>query len=271
MVAAVSSSAAGCITNPIDVIKTEMQLAGRAVGKSSPVPGIFGTLKTRVASRGVVSLWAGVPVMMVKSLFYAGIRVGAYEPIRDALGGKEKPSMFNKLMAGTLSGTVAAAAANPVEVIRTRLMAEPSRYRSTRHAVVSLARDEGLGGLSKGLVPHMLRGAAVTASQLAFYDESKHRLKAHVGMQEGIPLRFAAAMVSGVATTTMSSPFDVIKTQVMARGGSVIEVTRRIASEEGMSGFFRGWLPNYARLGPHTVIVFIVYEQVRSWSGLGAL
>merc|ERR1719329_862814 len=79
-VAAAGSGMAGCITNPIDVIKTEMQLASKAPGcASAALPGVVGTLRARIASRGVRSLWAGVPVMIVKCTIYAGIRVGAYE------------------------------------------------------------------------------------------------------------------------------------------------------------------------------------------------
>ena len=37
-----------------------------------------------------------------------------------------------------------------------------------------------------GLVPHVLRGAAVTASQVGCYDEVKQRLAARTGLREGV-------------------------------------------------------------------------------------
>ena len=46
---------------------------------------------------------------------------------------------------------------------------------------------------------------------------------------------------------------------------------RDIIKQEGMRGLFKGWTANYARLGPQTTVIFVVMEQIRSMSGLGAL
>lgn len=181
LVGAASSSAAGCITNPIDVIKTEMQLASsKALPAGEHAPGMWRTLRMRVSQQGVFSLWAGVPAMILRSFFYAGVRLGAYQPIKELISTREgSSSIGQKLLAGILSGGTGAAAANPIEVVKTRLQAEPSRYKSTAEAFVLLARKEGVAGLTCGLVPHVLRGAVVTASQVGIYDEVKQRLAQH--------------------------------------------------------------------------------------------
>lgn len=270
-VGAGSSSVAGCITNPIDVVKTEMQIAGkRAAGPSSL--GMFSTLQKRISQRGILSLWAGVPAMVLRSFFYAGIRLGTYDPIKDALGARDNPTLWRKILAGTISGSLGAAAANPVEVVKTRMQADPRRYRSIAAAFVKMTSTEGLESFSKGLAPHIFRGAAVTASQIGIYDETKHSLKQYSGLQDGLVLRFSSSMVAGLVTTTVSNPFDVIKTRAMTQfRGSVLTVSRTLVAEEGLRGFLKGWSANYSRLGPHTVIVFLVYEQIRLWSGLGAI
>ena len=36
----------------------------------------------------------------------------------------------------------------------------------------------------------------------------------------------------------------------------------------GFRGFFRGWTPLYIKLAPHTVVVFVAMEQLRSILGL---
>lgn len=35
-----------------------------------------------------------------------------------------------------------------------------------------------------------------------------------------------------------------------------------------ISGFLRGWLPNYLRVGPQTVLIFVFVEQLRRAAGL---
>jgi hypothetical protein len=265
-VGAASSSAAGCITNPIDVIKTEMQLSVRST--------VVGTIRERVSRLGVLSLWSGISAMVMRSLFYAGIRLGAYGPIKQALSARDqrqKTAFWHKGAAGTLSGALGAAAANPVEICKTRMQADPVRYSSALSTLSQLTRNEGLAGLAHGLGPHVLRGAAVTASQVGVYDEVKQRLVLHGGLSEGVGLRFSAAMVAGVVTATVSSPFDVLKTRLMTRGGTLLTASRGVWKEAGFAGFFKGWVPQYARLGPHTVIVFMVYERLRAAAGLGML
>lgn len=271
LVGAASSSVAGCITNPIDVVKTEMQISRKGSMGVKPL-GMYGTLCARLSNRGVLSLWAGVPAMILRSFFYAGIRLGTYDPIKEQLGCKENPTMGRKILAGTISGSLGATAANPVEVVKTRMQAEPMRYQSTFMAFYRMVAEEGFSSFSKGLVPHVLRGAAVTASQIGIYDDTKHRLVQYTGMDDGIVLRFAASMVAGIVTTTVSSPFDVVKTRVMTQtGGTVVSVSRALLVEEGPRGLFKGWSANYSRLGPHTVVVFLVYEQIRFLAGLGTI
>ena len=70
------------------------------------------------------------------------------------------------------------------------------------------------------------------------------------------------------------SPMDVIKARVMnqrldaAGKGTVysgtIDCAMKSVKAEGLLALWRGFWPNYARLGPHNVIMFLVIEQVRA-------
>jgi hypothetical protein len=44
-----------------------------------------------------------------------------------------------------------------------------------------------------------------------------------------------------------------------------------IYDAHGLAGFWRGWLANYARLGPQTVMTFLVVEQLRGVVGMEPL
>ena len=154
-VGAASSSAAGLVTNPVDVVKTEMQLARASGGLSL---GLLGTLRSRVERLGVGSLWSGVPAMVMRSFFYAGIRLGTYEPIKHTLASRERPSVWSKVVAGVLSGSLGAAVANPVEVVKTRMQAG-GRYGSTAEAFVAVARTEGAVGFGCQGALHLCENA----------------------------------------------------------------------------------------------------------------
>jgi dicarboxylate transporter 10 len=50
--------------------------------------------------------------------------------------------------------------------------------------------------------------------------------------------------------------------------GSMLIIAKDIYFKEGLVTFFRGWLPAYLRLGPHALICFPVFEQIRKALGL---
>lgn len=78
--------------------------------------------------------------------------------------------------------------------------------------------------------------------------------------------------VTGVVTTTVTAPADVLKTRMFASaGGGVFEAAQKLVAEEGAGAFFKGWMANYVRLGPQTMITFLVAEQLRHMFGLEAL
>lgn len=44
-----------------------------------------------------------------------------------------------------------------------------------------------------------------------------------------------------------------------------------VLRRDGPGGFMRGWSASYARLGPHTVIMFLAAEKLRKLAGLQSL
>lgn len=38
-----------------------------------------------------------------------------------------------------------------------------------------------------------------------------------------------------------------------------------MAETEGFGSLFRGWMPAFVRLGPHTIVTFMVLEQLKEW------
>jgi dicarboxylate transporter 10 len=64
----------------------------------------------------------------------------------------------------------------------------------------------------------------------------------------------------------MTQPLDVLKTRAMnAKPGEFkgpLDLVRFTASQ-GPMAFFKGYVPAFVRLGPHTILTFIFLEQIR--------
>ncbi len=73
--------------------------------------------------------------------------------------------------------------------------------------------------------------------------------------------------MQGAIATTMTQPLDVLKTRAMnARPGefsSPLDLIRSTARDGGPMAFFKGYVPAFVRLGPHTILTFIFFEQLR--------
>lgn len=72
--------------------------------------------------------------------------------------------------------------------------------------------------------------------------------------------------VQGAIATTITQPLDVIKTRAMnAKPGefkNLMDVILHTA-KLGPLGFFKGYVPAFVRLVPHTILMFIFLEQLR--------
>lgn len=142
------------------------------------------------------------------------------------------------------------------------------RYRGLMHGLIEVGRTEGLAGLYKGWGPTMMRAAVLTGSQLAAYDQIKRFLIGRDIMQEGLMLHAVGSFFAGLVCSITTSPVDVIKTRYqntpahLGKYSSVFDCLVQSIKAEGVYGLYKGFLPNWMRLGPHSIIAFIMYDNM---------
>lgn len=269
-----SSAIASAILNPMDVAKTRMQTLQQGAKTNVKLGKI---LRSIYSSEGIVGLWKpGLSASMSREMLYSGPRAGFYVPIRNYIKASLGDAAYEdhllvKVLSALFTGTLGAIIANPVDVVKIRMMVDPNMYRSIGNGVSEIYTAEGIGGLYKGLVPSTLRGAFIAVGELATYDHSKMLLKSHFEMKEGFLLHCESSLITGLVATTVAAPFDLLKSRSMndrtiaSSFKGLLFMTRTIIKEEGLIVLFRGWLPAYLRLGPHAMICFPLFEQFRHW------
>jgi solute carrier family 25 (mitochondrial dicarboxylate transporter), member 10 len=182
-------------------------------------------------------------------------------------------------MAST-SGFLGGIAGNPADILNVRMQNDASLpaadRRNYKHAIdglIRMVREEGFGSLFRGVWPNSTRAVLMTASQLASYDIFKKELLQRTNMGDTLTTHFSASFMAGFVATTVCSPVDVIKTRVMSAKTkeSLLELVTRITKQEGFGWMFKGWVPSFVRLGPHTICTFLFLEQHkkiwRKWHG----
>lgn len=172
-------------------------------------------------------------------------------------------------MAGICSGGISSFVATPLDVVKIRLQVKGERrYRGLTHGLIDVGKNEGIAGLYKGWAPTMFRAAVITGSQISSYDQIKRFLIDRGYMTEGLALHTVASFCAGLIATIVASPVDVIKTRYqntpahLGIYSGVFDCLVKSIKAEGVFGLYKGFLPNWMRLGPHSVISLLMYDNM---------
>jgi hypothetical protein len=128
-----------------------------------------------------------------------------------------------------------------------------------------------------GWQPTMVRAAFLAGAQMSSYDHSKFLMKKHKILDDGVPLHVFSSAVAGVATLLATQPLDTVKSRIMALDGEIgaydgiADCVKKTFQAEGFRGFYKGSLASYMRFGPHFIITFPLFEQIRKMLGLDYL
>ncbi|XP_009327315.1 PREDICTED: mitochondrial uncoupling protein 3, partial [Pygoscelis adeliae] len=72
--------------------------------------------------------------------------------------------------------------------------------------------------------------------------------------------------------TMVASPVDVVKTRYMNAGPgqyrNVLSCLIALLMQDGLAGFYKGFVPSFLRLGSWNVVMFISYEQLQRAAAL---
>lgn len=266
--------AATSVVQPIDLIKTRMQLAGEMGAKANK--GTMSTMLNVVKTEGARNLYKGLTAALLRQATYTTARLGFYDMISTSLidmnKGKALP-FYQKLFAGMSAGGLGALVGTPAEVALIRMTADGRlpveqrrNYKNVVDALFRIVREEGITALWKGCVPTIMRAMILNAAQLASYTQAKQVLLQSGYFPDGVMTHFGASLISGFLATAVSLPVDMAKTRIQnqktAQYKNTIDVLIKVGSNEGVFALWKGFAPYFLRLGPHTIITFMVLEQL---------
>ncbi|KAF2762078.1 mitochondrial carrier [Pseudovirgaria hyperparasitica] len=262
-----ASCFAACVTHPLDLVKVRLQTQ-KAEG---PRKNMLQMTLHVAKQDGFLGLYRGLSASILRQMTYSTTRFGVYEELKSLSTTPTSTPSFPVLIAmASTSGFLGGVAGNPADIINVRMQNDaalpPEKRHNYRHAIdgiIRMSRSEGLGSLFRGVWPNSARAVLMTASQLASYDIFKQQLQRRLEMKEGLTLHFSASLLAGFVATTVCSPADVIKTRVMSstKNGSLVGFVLSLFQKEGFTWMFRGWVPSFIRLGPHTIATFLFLEQ----------
>nr|CBE66766.1 CG18418-PA [Drosophila ananassae] len=275
MIGGASGMLATCLVQPLDLVKTRMQMSG--AGGVREYNNSLEVLARVLRREGAPALYNGLSAGLVRQATYTTARMGFYQMEVDAYRKQfeTNPSLVATMAMGITAGAVGAFIGNPAELALIRMMAdnrlpltERRAYKNVADAFVRIVKEEGVTTLWRGSMPTMTRAMVVSMVQLTSYSQLKMQLKHY--LDEGPILHGTAAMMTGLLTTLAAMPIDLAKTRIQQMGhlngkpeySGTFDVLAKVVKTEGVFALWKGFTPCLCRMGPHTVISFLFLEQM---------
>lgn len=260
----VSSATAECFIFPIDSVKTNMQIRNTSLSN---------TVKHMKSTGGLPRFYQGIQPAILRHWIYTNLRVGMYRPaIKFISNDKDKnnTTFFEKFLAGAFAGGTGQLIANPTDIVKVRMQA--NSHATYTNVIGGIYNTNGLRGFYKGSVPNVQRAILVNAGELAAYDTAKRYLLNNLGFQDNTLCFMSASIISGLCSTVLSCPADVVKSRLMndTKGvyKGVLDCYTKTIRNEGFFAIYRGFIPTWMRLGPWHLIFWMTSENLRKIAGI---
>nr|KAF6305501.1 solute carrier family 25 member 35 [Pipistrellus kuhlii] len=232
-------------TNPLEVVKTRMQLQGELQAPGTyqrHYRNVFHAFFTIGKVDGLAALQKGLAPALLYQFLMNGIRLGTYG-LAEAKGylhtAEGAHSPIRSAAAGALAGVLGAYLGSPIYMVKTHLQAQAASEIAVGHqykhqgmfqALARIGQKHGLVGLWRGALGGLPRVIAGSSTQLCTFSSTKDLITQWEGL--------------------------------MYRG--VLDALLQTARTEGVFGMYKGIGASYFRLGPHTILSLFFWDQLRS-------
>lgn len=207
----------------MDMIKVRIQLKSEAKsGNLSP----FTIAKDIYANEGgVKAFYKGLDSALLRQAVYATLRLGLFFNLSDYIktnfNAGANLTTWQKTYCSLIAGGIGSFIGTPCDLVLVRMQSDSTlpleerrNYKGVFDAFRRVIGEEGATSLWNGAGPTILRACSLNVAQLVTYEEVKEKLKHKFGPGHDKAILFSASMVSAVATSTASLPFDNIKTKL---------------------------------------------------------
>lgn len=280
---------AGFFTNPLEVVKTRIQLQGelRARGHYTVhYRNVFHAFYAIGKHDGLRALQSGLSPALWYQFFMNGTRLGAYHIMEDLHLTKNNNGSVNvgrSIVAGATAGCIGAFVGSPFYLVKVQLQAQSAapiavgyqhHHEGMMPALTRIYRKEGVRGLWRGANAALLRVSSGSAMQLTTFSKIKSHINHLAIFRERSWLEaLVASSASGVVVVATMTPFDVCCTRLYnqptdATGkgvlySNVLDCFVKVFKAEGLMGFYKGVTASFLRLGPHTVLSLVFWSELR--------
>jgi len=179
-------------------------------------------------------------------------------------------------VAGAMAGVTEAYVNCPFELVKIRMQAKDSPYKSTGEVALKVLKNEGVFALYKGVIPQAIRNLSWNSLYFGIAFAFKNRVFPQPSSKnEDLLYSFIGGSIGSAAGTTVATPFDVVKSRMqnvkpgdVNRWNSTFGTLRIIYGEEGgLRAIFKGLSARLYRLVPGGGIMLVAFDLISGLLG----
>lgn len=270
---AVAGLCARMTVAPLDVVKIRFQVQSETAGRYH-YTSVVSAIRSILASEGPTAFWKGnVPALLMVTP-YAALQFASFYQLKDFAQPLGEP--FASLSLGAISASFATICTYPLDLLRTRLAAqpEPKTYHGLRHAAALITRTHGPTGLYAGLRPTLIEIIPYISLHFALYENLKtitlrRRRLDKLSSVDSLVIGAASGTLSKLVTLPLDNAKKVMQVQTQfapstfQNNNTIANVLSRLWRTGGLRACFRGATPSLLKAAPNSAITFAVYERTK--------
>jgi solute carrier family 25 folate transporter 32 len=273
---------AAVFTAPLDLVKTRQQVTHR---HSATHASIASTTRHIWSQEGLRGFFRGLYPTLFSLVPTWAIYFTVYQSLKSTLAEQQlvaPDTVRQHLLAAMGAGVTTNVCTNPLWVIKTRMQTQTmdgqtARYFGIVSSLRTVAREEGLKGLYRGLFPSLL-GVAHVCVQFPLYEKFKSYFAARDNIaaeQLSLAQLVMASSGSKMIASMAAYPHELVRARLQVAhrhqhphlGGAhptLFTVIKHTWHKEGIRGFYRGMFTNLLRVTPACAITFTTYELIHN-------
>ena len=297
---AICATASHVIPVPIDTVKTRKQVDPKFAKLS------FVAAFVKIWNQeGMHGLLAGLGPTAIGYALEGGIKFGVYEAMKPIVAaGLSRVAQLSSYLVfvqsrivsfaicAAISGVAASIVLCPMEALRIRMVANPSRQQQQQqqqrgsgwfHTAIQMIKTEGITSFVKGMEPMIYKQVPYTITKNVAFDIMTRYVyttlqttwqMTTIGPLTKFIVPFLAAAAASILSCLSSQPGDVLLSLVNAQQHDVRrtrDIIRDVLrSEKGWKGFYIGTKARLLHVGIVVTLQLLIYDMVKRICGIAA-
>ena len=264
---------------PFEVIRTSSIMSLKNSNKG--FSGMFSVIKRIFELEGFRGFFRGGLLNVGKSTLSAGLFLTGLENVHiltsDLRTLKYIPVNAVDFLNACVSKTLTTFITNPIVVVKTRFeIVGNNQYKSIRDALSNIYYKEGLRGFFQGIPATLFRDVPYAGIQYSVYKWTMDLYSRYIlGGKSAYESSMLVSLFGGASAmyaVLMTYPFDNLRVRLQCHNFSSLanvnltglsSMIREVYKEEGIRGFYVGFIPRLMKKVTSSAIIWVLYENIR--------